>query len=214
MLKRSIAAVTIGIVLLIGWALSAAPRAPERPVAGRVIAAQRPSRADHPASTSARRAGRRRTHSRIDRRAAAPRRIQIPAIGVSAPIVALGLNSDGTIQTPRVWTETGWYKPGPEPGERGPAVVVGHIDSTTGAAVFYRLRALRPRDLIRIRRSDGSTVRFRVQRVEEWPKAEFPSRRVYGPTRGSVLRLVTCAGNFDSSTGHYVDNTIVYASRV
>jgi hypothetical protein len=150
----------------------------------------------------------------VDIRAAAPRRIQIPAIGVSAPVIALGLNHDGTLQTPTQWQETGWYKPGPEPGERGAAVVTGHVDSTTGPAVFYRLRSLRPGDLIRIVRSDGTTVRFRVQRLERWPKSDFPARRVYGPTTGAVLRLVTCSGNFDSSTGHYVDNTIVYASRV
>src|SRR4051794_14607572 len=118
------------------------------------------------------------------------------------------------MQTPRAWADAGWYKPGPEPGERGPAVIVGHVDSTTGPAVFYELRALRRGDRIRVRRSDGSTVTFRVQRSERWPKSRFPTRRVYGPTRGSALRLVTCSGNFDTSTGHYVDNTIVYAHRV
>jgi hypothetical protein len=155
-----------------------------------------------------------RRRPKVDLHAAPPRQIQIRAIGVSAPVIPLGLNRDGTMQTPRAWGKTGWYKPGPEPGERGPAVITGHVDSTTGPAVFYKLRALRPGDVIRIRRADRSVVRFRVQRVERWPKAEFPTRRVYGPTRGAVLRIVTCSGNFDSSTGHYVDNTIVYASRI
>jgi LPXTG-site transpeptidase (sortase) family protein len=150
----------------------------------------------------------------VDRHAAPPRRIEIPAIGVSAPVIALGLNRDGTMQTPRAWGDAGWYKPGPEPGERGPAVVAGHVDSTTGPAVFYRLRQLRPGNVIRIARGDGSTVGFRVKRIERWPKSDFPTSRVYGPTRGAVLRLVTCSGNFDRSTGHYVDNTIVYASRI
>ncbi len=150
----------------------------------------------------------------VDRQAARPRRIEIPAIGVSAPVGPLRLEPDGTMQTPDHFENTGWYEPGREPGERGPAVVVGHVDSTEGPAVFYRVRDLRRGNLIRIRRADGSVVRFRVEGVERWPKAEFPSRRVFGKTRISALRLVTCSGEFDSSTGHYVDNTIVYAARV
>ena len=119
------------------------------------------------------------------------------------------------MQTPRVWQEAGWYEPGPEPGERGPAVIAGHIDSTDGPAAFYRLRELHRGNLIMIRRADGSALRFRVEGLERWPKSEFPTRRVFGrKTRISVLRLVTCSGNFDHSTGHYVDNTIVYAVRV
>jgi sortase (surface protein transpeptidase) len=218
-LKRALAATTVSVAILAGWSLSASPSpAPQRSAPARTApAATIPApllsfAALRVASAEARRAAAGR--NRVDRHAAPPRRLEIPAIGVSAPVIALGLNSDGTIQTPTVWAETGWYKPGPEPGERGPAVVVGHVDSTSGPAVFYRLRALRPGNVIRIGRSDGSTVRFRVQRIERWPKSEFPTKRVYGPTRGAVLRLVTCAGNFDRSTGHYVDNTIVYATRI
>ena len=150
----------------------------------------------------------------VDREAAPPRRIRIPAIGVSARVVPLRLNRDGTMQTPNRFAETGWYEPGREPGERGPAVIAGHVDSTTGPAVFYRLRRLRRGDEIRITRADGSVVRFRVEGLERWPKAEFPSRRVFGRTRTATLRLVTCSGNFDPKTRHYVDNTIVYAARV
>ena len=148
------------------------------------------------------------------RRVARPRRIRIPAIGVSAPVIPLGLNKDRTIQVPKDFGETGWYRPGPEPGEQGPAVIVGHVDSKTGPAVFYRLRELKRGNRILIRRADGTTVRFRVNGLERWPKAEFPTRRVYGRTRGPVLRLVTCSGAFNSSSGHYVDNTIVFASRL
>jgi hypothetical protein len=118
------------------------------------------------------------------------------------------------MQTPEKWGDTGWYQPGNEPGERGPAVIAGHIDSTSGPAVFYRLRDLRRGNLIRVRRADGSVVRFRVEGLERWPKAAFPTRRVFGRTHISTLRLVTCGGSFDSSTGHYVDNTIVYAARL
>jgi sortase (surface protein transpeptidase) len=145
---------------------------------------------------------------------APPRRIVVPAIGVSAKVIPLGLNKDGTIQTPTKWGVTGWYRDGPTPGQRGPAVVVGHVDSKSGPAVFYRLRALLRGDLIRIDRSDGTVVRFRVQRSEHWPKSHFPSKRVYGPTGEAALRLVTCGGSFDAATGHYLENTIVYAARI
>jgi hypothetical protein len=150
----------------------------------------------------------------VDSAAAPPRRIEIPAIGVSARVVPLRLAPDGSMETPGRWRDTGWYEPGPEPGERGPAVIAGHVDSRSGPAVFYRLRDLHRRDVIRVRRADGSVVRFRVEGLERWPKAEFPTHRVFGATRTSALRLVTCSGDFDASIGHYVDNTIVYAVRM
>jgi Sortase domain len=185
---------------------------PGRPLPGAALADEQ-----RPTVTLRRRPRRHRVRRLVhvvDREAARPRRIEIPAIGVSAAVGQLRLAPDGTMQTPDHFEDTGWFEPGREPGERGPAVVVGHVDSTHGPAVFYRLRDLRRGNLIRIRRADGSVVRFRVEGLERWPKAEFPSRRVFGRTRISALRLVTCSGDFDSSTGHYVDNTIVYAARV
>jgi Sortase domain len=149
-----------------------------------------------------------------DREAAPPRRISIPAIGVRARVVSLQRSPDGTMETPENFDNAGWYQPGSEPGERGPAVIAGHVDSTSGPAVFYRLRELKRGNLVRISRADGSVVRFRVEGLERWPKAAFPTRRVFGGTRLAALRLVTCSGNFDASTGHYVDNTIVYATRL
>ena len=170
----------------------------------RALAAERPS-AVRP---------KRRLVDVIDREAAPPRSIRIPAIGVRARVIPLGLNSDGTMQTPRDFSVAGWYRPWREPGERGSAVITGHVDSVTGPAVFYRLRDLRRGNIIRVGRADGSVVRFRVEGLERWPKAEFPTHRVFRPARISMLRLVTCSGNFDASIGHYVDNTIVYAARV
>jgi sortase (surface protein transpeptidase) len=133
---------------------------------------------------------------------------------VSASVTPLGLNQDGTLEVPRRWEETGWYTGGPEPGERGPAVIAGHVDSTSGPAVFYRLGELVRGAVVSIRRADGSDVRFRVRRLERRAKDDFPTRSVYGRTVDAQLRLITCGGGFDSSTGHYRDNTIVYASRV
>jgi LPXTG-site transpeptidase (sortase) family protein len=140
-----------------------------------------------------------------------PRRIEIPAIGVSAPVIALGLNADKTLEVPEDYGETGWWKGGPEPGEPGPAVIAGHVDSETGPAVFYRLEELRAGDEIRVHRADGTRARFIVARLERHPKDDFPTRSVYAGTREPTLRLVTCSGDFDTATGHYVDNTIVFA---
>lgn len=203
---------------VIALAIGSGSRDPDppsgRPLPNAVLAEeQRPAVPHRP---RARRHRVRRLVDVLDRYAPQPRRISIPAIGVSAAIVPLRLEPDGTMQTPDRFQDAGWYEPGREPGERGPAVIAGHVDSTAGAAVFYRLRDLRRGDLIRIRRADGSVVRFRVEGLERWPKAEFPTRRVFGRgrMRVSALRLVTCSGDFDASMGHYVDNTIVYAARV
>jgi hypothetical protein len=181
-----------------------------RTLPGRAFAAEQPGRpAERSGGTT-----KPRLVDVVDREAAPPRHIRIPAIAVSARVIPLGLNQDGTMQTPRSFSVAGWYKPWREPGERGSAVITGHVDSVSGPAVFYRLRELRRGNIIRITRADRSVVRFRVEGLERWPKAAFPSRRVFRPTHISTLRLVTCSGNFDASTGHYVDNTIVYAARV
>jgi LPXTG-site transpeptidase (sortase) family protein len=148
---------------------------------------------------------------RPEAKAPRPTRVRIPAIGVSAPIVRLGLAGDGTMQTPANYADAGWFAPGPEPGERGAAVIAGHVDSKSGPAVFYKLNQLRRGDTIGIARADGSVIRFRVQGLERWPKARFPTKRVFARTPRATLRLVTCSGAFDRATGHYVDNTIVYA---
>ena len=174
-----------------------------RPLPRGALAAERPP-ATH----------KRRLVNVVDHEAAPPRAIRIPAIGVSSRVIPLRLNPDGTMQTPRSVSVTGWYEPWREPGERGTAVITGHVDSVSGPGVFYRLRELRRGDVIRIERADRSVVRFRVEGLERWPKAAFPTRKVFRPTRISTLRLVTCSGNFDTSTGHYVDNTIVYAARL
>ena len=150
--------------------------------------------------------------------AAAPERpegpwLEIEAIGVSAPLVSLGLNPDRSLQVPGDAASAGWWRGGPEPGERGASVIAGHVDSRNGPAVFYRLRALRPGAAIEVTTEEGTTARFVVERTERYAKDRFPTRRIYGRTRGSTLRLVTCAGSFDAARGHYRDNLIVFARR-
>jgi len=140
-----------------------------------------------------------------------PVRVVIPAIGVSAGVGRLGLNPDGTLAVPTDFDKTGWWSKGTVPGERGPAVIVGHVDSKAGPAVFYRLGALRRGDVVRVRGAGGTLARFVVQRLERVPKSAFPTERVYGAVRYAALRLITCGGAFDASAGHYTDNLVVYA---
>jgi hypothetical protein len=143
---------------------------------------------------------------------APPQRIRIPVIGVSSRLQALGRNADGTIEVPQDWNVAGWFAGGARPGQRGPAVILGHVDSRSGPAVFYRLRELTPGDKILIDQRDGRTAAFIVDRTERRPKTRFPTTDVYFPTLRPVLRLVTCGGSFDESSGHYRDNVIVFAS--
>ena len=143
--------------------------------------------------------------------AANPSRVRIPAIGVDAPIIPLGLRDDGRIEVPADFDVTGWWVDGPEPGETGPAVILGHVDSRDGPAVFFDLPRLDPGDPILIDRQDGSTVTYLVERVEQHPKDAFPTESVYGPTSEPVLRLVTCGGVFDRTRRSYEDNIIVFA---
>jgi sortase (surface protein transpeptidase) len=141
---------------------------------------------------------------------APPTRVRIPAIGVDAPLEPLGLDASGALDAPKDFKDAGWYADGTAPGEVGPAVIAGHVDSKTGPAVFFRLSQLRAGDLVEVARA-GTWVRFRVVGVDRYPKDRFPTDRVYGPTPDPQLRLITCSGRFDQARDSYVDNTVVYA---
>ena len=141
-----------------------------------------------------------------------PIRISIPAIGVDARVIPLGLNPDQTIQVPKNLADTGWFRPGPEPGEQGAAVIVGHLDSTRGAGVFFRLHDLRPGNVITVHLRGGSRVRFVARSMIRVSKNHFPTRRVYARTPQPTLRLITCAGRLNPATGHHADNYIVFAT--
>ena len=143
-----------------------------------------------------------------------PARLAIPAIGVDAPVIELGLEPDGTLEVPENYSDAGWWSRGAKPGARGPAVIAGHVDSKDGPAVFYELGELERGDEIVVSDRRGRQVRFAVDRLERHAKDDFPTSAVYGPTGRPELRLVTCSGDFDASTGHYVDNTIVFARAV
>jgi sortase (surface protein transpeptidase) len=157
------------------------------------------------------------TDQALAKRTSAPSRrghILIPAIGVEAPLMPLGLAAEGTLEVPQDWGVAGWFTGGPFPGEPGPAVVAGHVDSTVGPAVFYRLPELRPGDVIVVWRNGDVRSRFRVTSLKWFPKSAFPTQSVYGSVASPALRLITCGGAFDRSTGHYVDNLVVFATPV
>lgn len=141
-----------------------------------------------------------------------PVRVEVPTIGVVSDLVELGLNEDRTMEVPSDFDRAGWFTGRPPPGAVGPAVIVGHVDSRDGPAVFYRLRDLAPGDEILVHRADASTARFAIDRVEQYPKDDFPTEAVYGPTDDAALRLITCGGSFDRQRSSYDDNVVVFAT--
>ena len=140
-----------------------------------------------------------------------PVRIRIPRIGVDSTLARLGLNPDGTVQVPPDFHQAGWYTKGPAPGDLGPAVILGHLDSATGPAVFARLSSLRAGDEVLITREDGSQLRFVVERVLSFPVDTFPTDQVYGVTPDPALRLITCGGTYSLARGRYLSNVVAFA---
>ena len=137
--------------------------------------------------------------------------LTIPAIGVKAAIVTLGLNRNGTLQVPGSTTVVGWYTNSPRPGATGSAVIAGHVDSRSGPGVFFWLHSMRPGERIYVRRADGTLAVFTVTAVRTYAKARFPTATVYGPVPDAELRLITCGGTFDYARGSYLSNVVVYA---
>jgi sortase (surface protein transpeptidase) len=140
-----------------------------------------------------------------------PSGIQVESIGVKTWITAIGVDPNRAIRVPHRADIVGWWSGGSVPGEIGPTVLVGHFDSKSRAGVFERLKDVKVSDLVIISQTDGSTYTYFVTEVQQLKKTAFPTERVYGRTKESALRLVTCGGKFDRSTGHYVENTVVYA---
>ena len=142
---------------------------------------------------------------------AAPVRVRVPAIGVDSELLRLGTDPAGVLVPPDDPDRAGWFTGGAVPGDVGPAVVAGHVDWIEGPAVFVRLRELDPGDEVVVDREDGTAARFTVTGVGRYPKDDFPTEAVYGPTPRAELRLVTCGGDFDRSRGSYEDNVVVFA---
>jgi sortase (surface protein transpeptidase) len=145
-----------------------------------------------------------------------PTRLTIPSIKVDAPILTVGLGPDGSIGVPPVTrhNEAGWFDQGPTPGQYGPALIVGHVDTRTGPSVFHDLGNMRPGQRINVRRQDGTVAIFEVNSVERFGKSKLPIERVYGDFTRPSLRLITCGGTWLGYGRGYSDNLIVFASLV
>lgn len=141
-----------------------------------------------------------------------PTSFRVPSLGIDAPITGVRLDRDRQLETPPVDRPklVGWYQGGPTPGESGTAVAVGHRDTPTGRAVFAALAQVKPGRLIEVKRVDGRTAVYTVDRVKVFDKAGFPDEEVYGPVRRPELRVITCGGLFSRRTG-YTSNVVVFA---
>jgi sortase (surface protein transpeptidase) len=144
--------------------------------------------------------------------ASEPKQLRIPKIEVDTSLIQIGLQANGALDMPAAFDVAGWYNHSPTPGEIGPSVIAGHVDSPNGIAIFWRLRELVPGDTIQIDRADGSTAAFTVTKLEQYPQDSFPTESVYGNIDYVGLRLITCGGTFNTTTGHYSDNIVVYAT--
>ncbi|WP_090769769.1 class F sortase [Nonomuraea maritima] len=142
-----------------------------------------------------------------------PQSIDIPSIDVTASLMKLSLLKNGEVELPPYEKPelAGWYAGSAVPGEKGASVIIGHVDTKTAPAVFYRLRQLRKGETVKVERSDGKVVKYKVESIEQVHKDHFPTKRVYVD---EGLKLVTCGGKFDYAKGEYLDNIIVYASQV
>lgn len=195
-LRRALAVGAAGLVLLVALLLPAGtrPEVPLTPQAASAIAGPAHAAADPPDAVH-------------------PTEIAIPTLGVAGPLETLSADpTTGELAAPDDPSRAGWYAAGVVPGDNGPAVIGGHVDSRAGPGVFFELRTLQPGDKIEITRSDGRAVRFVVTAVTSYPKEQFPTAAVYGPAPGPELRLVTCAGKFDRTARSYPDNLVVDAT--
>jgi hypothetical protein len=209
-------------LLLLGMALRAQRHPPQPPAAAAI-----PYASSHPGSqpsatsglpapgASSRAAARPVTGPLLGR--SVPVRLDIPDLHVRSELLQLGLNPDQTVQVPPLSKDSkaGWYKYSPTPGQLGPSVILGHVDSAKyGPGVFFKLGALRPGSTLSVTRSDHTTAVFRVDRVVSYPKAHFPTLEVYGNTDSAQLRLITCGGRFDAGSHNYQSNIVAYATLV
>lgn len=138
--------------------------------------------------------------------------LEVPALGIKTRLIGLRKTREGALQVPADPQRAGWYSEGPAPGDRGSAVIAGHVDSYRGPGIFAKLGSLKKGDKVVIRRVDGSRLTYVVRAVETYSKRHFPTARVYGPDGTVGLRLITCGGEFDQGAKTYLSNTVVYAN--
>ncbi len=143
-----------------------------------------------------------------------PVRLRIPKLFIDTNFVPLGIDANNEIEVPKGYTEVGWYTYGPTPGELGPAIVLGHVDSKNGPGVFLFLGQLKVGDLVYVDRVDGSTATFRVTTMERYDRSNFPTEKVYGNIDHAGIRLITCSGTYSHETNEYNRVLVVYGELV
>ncbi|MFG6503393.1 class F sortase [Microbacterium sp. P05] len=201
--SASIAALLVGAAMLAGCSAPPTETAsvlPSSPASASPTATSPPSLAPQPAVTPL-------------ERGLAPVSVSIERIGLTEPLIDLGLTPEGRMEVPADYADVGWYTPGGRPGGHGPLVIAAHVDSPTGPAVFIRLSELAPGDHVEVTDTAGTVHRYRVSEVADYPKAQFPTARVFGAVLSDELRLITCGGVFDTVAGSYEDNRVVFAVR-
>lgn len=144
-----------------------------------------------------------------------PTRVRVPSVQIDYEVKQVGRQADGTMEVPPLFEEiTGWYKYSPTPGEIGPAIIVGHVDTYKGPSVFWKLREIQPGAIIEVSRADGTVAKFKAEALKQFQQDNFPTQEVYGNITNAGLRLITCGGVFNKETGHYTENTVVFASII
>lgn len=143
-----------------------------------------------------------------------PVSLNVPDIGLSTSLITVGRQTDGTLEVPGSPDVPGWYRLSPTPGELGPAIIVGHVDSPAGPGIFWRLRELTPAKIIEVKRTDNTTVKFKVTEILQFEQDNFPTDKVYGNIDHAGLRLITCGGTYNRLTDSYSHNTVVFASLI
>jgi sortase (surface protein transpeptidase) len=143
-----------------------------------------------------------------------PSELKIPKIDVDSAVQPISLNADGSLAVPSDFHATGWFSGSPTPGEVGASVIDGHVDNVSGIGVFWRLREMAAGDTFQVVRADGSAINFKVTSIQQFPQDQFPTNEVYGKVNYAGLRLITCGGIFNTSTGHYSDNIVVFAQAL
>ncbi|WP_071606482.1 class F sortase [Luteipulveratus halotolerans] len=146
--------------------------------------------------------------------ASRPTRVRIPSLKVSTPMIDLGLQPNGRMEVPQNGRDAGWFTDSPTPGELGPSIVAAHVTWQNRRGVFFELGAMKPGQRVVVDRADGSAATFQVDQVGQYPKAAFPTDKVYGTVDRAELRLITCGGVYDGDAGHHLDNVVVFAHLV
>ncbi|MET7695744.1 class F sortase [Streptomyces sp. NPDC005483] len=195
-------AILVLAVTLFGGNDGSSPEVPQAPLAVPAASVPAPPRGQ----AAGQPAGRELPRSR-------PVRLLIPKISVDAPFTDLAIGPTGRLEPPPPYDTNlvGWHAKGVSPGEAGTAIIAGHVDTATSAAVFVNLGALKKGDVFHVDRADGRRASFVVDSVETFEKDNFPSRRVYADTARAEVRLITCAGDYDHTARDYKDNLVVFA---